>query len=239
VCENIPIENLPKFPVIDISELYSIIKNKTNPIVETDLLSHFFPNYREFLNDTIGIEMFRIHFSLYHHLYKLQRELYNTNERLYIDLIYIFLVQIPEKGFCNFYDENLHNYCNIATQNDKKYCEYHLKEINKDISCGSVNNADIGSYYLDINNYFKMDDVQLKRTLKGMHNFIYNQNDIEKSYDILGLNIGESINRVKSRYKYLIMQFHPDKSDIPDNNKRFLEIQNAYSILKDALSIDE
>jgi molecular chaperone DnaJ len=52
-------------------------------------------------------------------------------------------------------------------------------------------------------------------------------------YDILGVPKGASSPEIKSAFRRLARQHHPDVSDAPDAEERFKEINEAYAVLSD------
>jgi len=52
-------------------------------------------------------------------------------------------------------------------------------------------------------------------------------------YEILGIDKKASTDDIKSSYRKLAMQYHPDKNKSPDAEERFKEISEAYAILSD------
>ena len=52
-------------------------------------------------------------------------------------------------------------------------------------------------------------------------------------YDELGLSNNATIDEIKSAYKKLALQFHPDKNKSPDAEERFKKIAQSYQILSD------
>ncbi|OQA31067.1 MAG: chaperone protein DnaJ [archaeon ADurb.Bin336] len=52
-------------------------------------------------------------------------------------------------------------------------------------------------------------------------------------YEVLGLKKGASIEEIKKAYKEKAKQYHPDVSKDPDAEKKFKEINEAYSVLND------
>lgn len=52
-------------------------------------------------------------------------------------------------------------------------------------------------------------------------------------YDILGVSRNASKDDVKSAYRKLALQFHPDRNKSPDAETRFKEISEAYAVLSD------
>lgn len=52
-------------------------------------------------------------------------------------------------------------------------------------------------------------------------------------YEILGVDKKSSADDIKSAYRKLAMQFHPDKNKSPDAEEKFKEISEAYAVLSD------
>lgn len=52
-------------------------------------------------------------------------------------------------------------------------------------------------------------------------------------YEILGADKKASIDDIKSAYRQLAMQYHPDRNKSPDAEEKFKEISEAYAVLSD------
>ncbi len=52
-------------------------------------------------------------------------------------------------------------------------------------------------------------------------------------YEILGVDKKVSADEIKSSYRKLAMQFHPDRNKSPDAEEKFKEISEAYAVLSD------
>ena len=52
-------------------------------------------------------------------------------------------------------------------------------------------------------------------------------------YEILGVNKGSDPSTLKSAYRKLAMQFHPDKNHAPGASEAFKKVAKAYACLTD------
>ncbi len=52
-------------------------------------------------------------------------------------------------------------------------------------------------------------------------------------YEILGVEKKASVDDIKSAYRKLAMQYHPDRNKAPDAEEKFKEISEAYAVLSD------
>ncbi|TMI48904.1 molecular chaperone DnaJ, partial [Candidatus Bathyarchaeota archaeon] len=50
-------------------------------------------------------------------------------------------------------------------------------------------------------------------------------------YDVLGVEKGAGKDEIKSAYRKLALQYHPDRNKSPEATERFKEISEAYAIL--------
>jgi len=53
-------------------------------------------------------------------------------------------------------------------------------------------------------------------------------------YEVLGVNRGASDDELKSTFRRLARQYHPDVSKEPDAEEKFKEINEAYAVLSDS-----
>ena len=52
-------------------------------------------------------------------------------------------------------------------------------------------------------------------------------------YEILGIKLGATADEIKTAYRRMVKQWHPDVCRDPDAHEIFIRIQNAYNILND------
>ena len=58
-------------------------------------------------------------------------------------------------------------------------------------------------------------------------------------YEILGISSNATIEEIKKQFRKLAHQYHPDKNKSTDAASRFIEITEAYEVLRDTVSREE
>ena len=87
----------------------------------------------------------------------------------------------------------------------------------------------LSEYYLDWDNYENTSEQDVKDLLKGFWEKYFSQDKKAAALKILDLESDVSLPEVKQVYRRLAAQHHPDKGGC---HKRFIEIREAYEILK-------
>jgi len=215
-----------KMKTLDLQELLEFLRQKPTPVMEITLLKRFFPDSK---TDVNSLEFFHSHFNLYHYLYRLQ-ELINQGDEefLYIRLSSTYLFTVPPEGKCCFFDEEIPAFCRAPVSSDS-LCINHFHLIKHRESEALPDFQDIRSYYLDEQNYYRMDKEELQRITSGVSQWMASMEEIEESLEVMGLQRNCSLDRIKERYRYLAREYHPDRNDRSD---RFHSISRAYNILR-------
>ncbi|KAL5718290.1 hypothetical protein ACHQM5_011208 [Ranunculus cassubicifolius] len=65
---------------------------------------------------------------------------------------------------------------------------------------------------------------------------VENRSGVTNLYDVLRLNKGATVAEVKTAYRSLVKQFHPDTNKSGSNDRDFIEIHKAYSTLIDPIA---
>ncbi len=226
-------------PTIDTNNLLAYLKAHSQPVPETHLLREFLPGAREALAAGFSLELFRYHFILYHSLYLLTEELEQSDSQylLYIKTINVYLLQKPAPGYCRYFDESKPRFCGVKTGQAEQYCSFHRKMSDRHREAGTLGDAGMREYYLDLDNMNSADEQTLKMWERGIFRYAASYKETERSLEILGLPADYSLRRLKDRYRYLSKQHHPDTAGsgervtVEKPAKDFGEIQHAYEVL--------
>lgn len=201
-------------------ETYLIDKEK--PVYEAEIIRNFFPEIS--ITQLKNIELYKIHFALFHKLYQSKKILENKNFFVSVNFMRIAILRLPNVGFCRFYnfDTNSfcletceHNYCNIHSFNDD---ENKLLDLNS-----------IEFFYLDTENLSFLNDEELDKWLYGFNSILNNYPYFKEAVQCLNLPEDFKLSELKNQYRKLALKFHPDHK--PDNQNNFFKVNRAYQFL--------
>jgi hypothetical protein len=186
------------------------------------------------------MKLFRYHFLLYHHLYRLAEKLEKSSSDyfLYIKTINVYLFKKPTAGHCAYFDEVKPGFCGIKIDASSLYCAFHGRQRTGRIDTGTVSDADARGFYLDLKNMEEMDEQKLKMWQNGVFTYASSHEEIERSLKLLSLPPDYTVARLKNRYRYLCKRYHPDTAGPgtasdgnPPVSVDFKEIHQAYQTL--------
>lgn len=211
-----------KLNLLDKEKLIDFLNKLTKPCYETELLKIAFQN-NEVLN-VDSLTLYQNHFLLFYLLYQLQNEFYKEEKYLHVHFMRTILLKYPIKGKCRYFIENSSSFCNNDTDSDKNYCQRHLKQIDNEIE-----NLSIKYFYLDKENYYKLDKDTAEEFINGAWEILFNYEEYKKSFEILELPESSDMETIKKQFKILAKKYHPDHGEITHN--KFNEINRAYRFL--------
>lgn len=209
-----------KLNLIKKTKLKEFLYNLNKPCFETKLLKVAFDNKNIMNSD--ALTLYQNHFILFHVLYKMQDEFYREGKYLFVHFARTNLIDYPAKNFCHYYYEDTGVFCNSKTKDDKEYCRQHSKLIDDNF----VETLSIKYFYLDEENYNKLDKKNAEAFINGAWELLGNYKKYEESLKILDLPTSASLELIKKQFKKLAKQHHPDLG-ANDHNK-FNEINRAY-----------
>ncbi len=208
---------------INIEELKSFISSLKKPCYESELLRLAFKNIDIINCDSLIL--YQNHFILFHTLFKLQEQYQKENKYLYVHFMRTFLLDYPEKDECRFFNEKTLTFCKSSCEKNKYYCDFHYKKIGEN----NLEELSLKYFYLDKNNYYKLNKETAEAFLNGTWQILSKYEDYKNSFKILDLPETANLDTIKKRYRYLAKRYHPDSGNTI--NKEFNEINNAYQFL--------
>ncbi len=87
------------------------------------------------------------------------------------------------------------------------------------------------AYYLDWQQLEQTSAEDVRRLMKGFAMQCADPDVRQRAYETLGLEAGASVEMVRSRYRHLAAQCHPDKGG---DSEVFIEVRRAYEFLRNA-----
>lgn len=186
-------------------------------VAETDLLRAFFPNEDVFADG--GLPLFHKHFLLYRRLWMFDDELrVSTGERLWIRGIRSTLLSPPAKGRCRWLDLETGQFCGAGGGD---LCPRHQGL--------APDQGSMKSYYFDWKNLEAMTEEGLRNLIEGFWGWMGNEGVRVKALTTLGLPPEADPKTVKTRWRKLSLDHHPDRGGDP---ARFQELSAAWAVLK-------
>lgn len=209
--------------------------NYVPPIYETELLQNFFTNYETIMKSSDPLNMFKMHFILYHYLYKLKSHIMGKDLPycLHIHLASVYFLFHPPQHLCPYFEESRLSMCLLPKDENEPYCQHHTYLLKKLRQGGILQSQALENYYLDINNIEAMTQEELDYMLSTWKALCSSPDELVKCYQILQLEPGADLKTVTAQYHYLAKQYHPDVSQEPGSHQKMNQINEAYNLLKE------
>ncbi len=222
---------------IDESILLEYLKKQSPPVIESSLLRHFFPTMRSRSFRVLDLSVVQTHFILYHYLHKLSRILEGSEYLIYINYIYIYLLKKPQEQFCPHFDDKAIRFCLAKKEIDSSYCSHHVEAEERLNDLQFLRPIGIKEYYLDFDNFNNLEAEypEIMEQASRFKHYVINNEDIIRSYELLGLARGTSLKAVQHRYKELAKKYHPDLNASPEAQDKFQTITQGYNLIKEYL----
>jgi hypothetical protein len=233
---------------IDLYNLEVFLTKQADFIYEAELIKEFFPNF-SFHNST-GIELYRVHFILFHHLYLLKPILAEKGLYLHIHFMRIGVIKYPPANCCRYFNQETLSFCSrhitktvsgtqrkipFKTEGGASCCAYKGGSSNycPEHSATLLENIDSNAlFYLDRTNYDYFTEEILENWYSGMNNALRNHEYFKKALTLLNLPENFDIFTLKTNYRQLAKRYHPDvKTAKNEDYDSFLEINRAYQYL--------
>jgi hypothetical protein len=212
-----------RLQAIDQDKLRSYLRASQVPCYESTLLNLAFPEME--ISRAEPLTLYQHHFLLFHVLYRLQDEFYKEGQYLFVHFMRTILVTYPEDGQCRFFEELLGRFCKVMCRPGRSYCDFHAKLIGDT----ALEELSIKYFYLDAQNFYKLNAETAKAFIAGTWEILSHYDDYRKSFAILGIPETADLHMIKKRFKHLAKEYHPDRG--AQSREKFHEINNAYQLL--------
>lgn len=190
---------------------------------ESELLRIAFPGQRIAGADPLAL--FRHHFLLFYHLYRLQDRFQAEGKHLHIHFMRTGLFPLPPAGQCRFFDPEELAFCAERTPQGTAYCLGHAGPIPD----GALETLSLRHFYLDPANFNALDRHTIQAFLDGAWELLTGFDRYQESLEILGLTDTPTLDQVRQRFRQLAMRHHPDHET--GSAEEFQAINRAYRFL--------
>ncbi len=212
-----------RLALIDREKIKAYLCSMTEPCYESTLLKIAFPDLSIFRAS--ALVLYQAHFLLFHILYQLQDEFYQQNQYLFVHFMRTALTPYPALGLCRFYDEYSGRFCSVPCKSSQNYCDFHHKRLGD----SSVEELSLKYFYLDMNNFYCLDEKQAESFINGTWEILQSYDKYKNSFKILGISETSDIDLIRRRFRALAQIHHPDKG--AESCEKFNEINGAYRLL--------
>ncbi|PLX66441.1 MAG: hypothetical protein C0602_12350 [Denitrovibrio sp.] len=204
---------------LDIDALKKLIENDT--VYESKVLRAAFPGTE--IMGMEAVDLYRIHFALFHKLYMLQNEYIKEGKYLHVHFMRTGVFNYPEDS-CAFFNENTMSFCCQEIADGQSHCELHTEQLGDD----KLESLSQKYFYLDTRNYDKLDSASAESLLSGAWEVLSSEYSLNDAYATLGLSGHENIKTIKIRFRELCKKYHPDHDGDRD---KFMDINRSYRMI--------
>ena len=204
---------------IDIKALKELIENDT--VYESKMIKAAFSDA-----DIIkmpAIELYRLHFALFHILYTLQNEYVSDGKYLHVHFMGTGVFDYPSDT-CAYFDEKTMSFCGHPVSVGQAHCTIHTEQLGDD----KLESLSLKYFYLDKSNYDKLDSVTAESLLSGAWEVLSAEFSLNDAYLALGLHGHENAKTVKMKFRELCKEHHPDQGGDRDE---FMNVNRAYRMI--------
>lgn len=213
---------------IDTDELLEYLLDKDEPVMEATV-------FREFLAEQPWYDdqrsLYERHFSLFHALFRLKRDIALEGYYVHPDPMRMAAVPYPEKDACHHYDPEEAAFCERPAEHGA-YCIMHYPEY------AHLENAlmyePLREFYLDEKNIEYGESQQFNDVLNGVKTYVVHKRDVEQALEVFELEY-PTRKTVQRRYRKLVKKYHPDRPGGDIN--RMKDINRQYALLMKVFTV--
>ncbi|MCX7679468.1 MAG: hypothetical protein N2316_09640 [Spirochaetes bacterium] len=212
----------------DINKIFKFLITKTKPISSVELLKYLF---QVSALSECGEELYSLHFSLYHALYKLKRDPQCASFYLHLDMLRLRLVRVPHEGYCVYYFPDEGKFCARYSKGEL-FCDFHDlygKKIKNVITFDPMED-----FYLNPENIKFGENEILEKIQKGIILYSLRKGVVDEALEFFGLyNPSRVI--LQKRYYELAKKYHPDV--MHGDETMMKKLNHHYHILREIFMV--
>lgn len=171
-----------------------------------------------------ALELYRHHFALFHVLYTMQNEYVKDGKYLYVHFMRTGVFDYPDISECAYFDTVTMSFCRNPVVSGGQHCALHNEQLGDD----RLESLSLKYFYLDAENYAKLDSVTAESLLSGAWEILSSGFSLDDAYRSLGLHGHENLRTVKMRFRDLCKKYHPDQGGDKD---KFMTVNRAYRMV--------
>ena len=215
---------------IDLDELATFLTESEKMLSEAEILNRFFPDVKVY--NITKTELYHIHFSLYHHLYKLKPILESQNLNMKIHFMRIGIESdIPL--FVNDTDPPPFTPSPLGEGGGEvKGKGGFISQLPAPSSKLPDTIDSLALFYLDETNYDFFSEEILENWHNSMFHVMRNNDYYHEALNLLMIKEDFTMTTLKNNYRILAKQYHPDLNPTQTADyQMFLDVNRAYQFL--------
>jgi hypothetical protein len=217
----------PVLTPFDTAGIFAILEARNAPVSEAEMLrilrgGRALPSGRK--------ELFELHFSLYHALYRLKAEIGGRGLYLHLDSMRIRMIGMPGAGRCHHYLPEEGRYCGLPG-GTPGHCDLHAPAP-RDRHAPSFD--PLYDFYNNPENISFGSNALLKKLMKGVIVYALRKGEIDAALACFGVE-RPTRERIRKKYHRLARSFHPDIAG--GDGTRMKDLNHAYRVLMEVFPV--
>lgn len=204
-------------------DIVSYLRSHDRPVMEADMLK----NLTELKSlPSKNDELFLYHFSLYHAMYSLKKQLAREGLYLHIDTMRISLTPYPPEGRCFHFNPEMGSFCSRPCSGN--YCPNHLHIYQHDKD--NLYYDYMHDFYINEDNISFGESELLAKLMNGIIVYAFHKGEIEDALQFFDLTHPNK-KIIQNKYHKLAMKYHPDRNNGDDSKMK--KLNHSYQVLRE------